>query len=259
MYIIEAKALKKTYRVGETSQEVLRGVNLQISEGEFIAIVGRSGAGKSTLLYQLSALDVPTSGDVLVAGQSIGELTEAEIVEFRLYTLGYIFQDYALIPDLSAIENIITPLLMRGLTWDEAYEKGIKALTAVSLIDKAKNLPSQLSGGEQQRVSIARAIAGEPKILFADEPTANLDSVSGQVIIELLSHLHSQGQTIVMVTHETEYSHYCDRVIMLSDGLVVSDVKNQPNFNKKYEREEVDRSSGAMIHTPAPHVPQNNI
>jgi putative ABC transport system ATP-binding protein len=219
--IIEARALRKIFRTGEVEQEVLRGIDLHVAEGEFVAIMGRSGAGKSTLLYQLSALDEPTSGEIFVAGQLITHLNEVELADFRLYTLGYIFQDYALIPELSAIENIITPLLMRGMSWEEAMVLGTKALVSVNLENKAEHLPAQLSGGEQQRVSIARAVAGQPKILFADEPTANLDSVSGKMVIELLSYLHKQGQTIVMVTHEVEYTRYCDRTILLEDGAIL--------------------------------------
>lgn len=222
MNIIEAIGLRKTFENGEVTQEVLKGVDVSVGAGEFVAIMGRSGAGKSTLLYQLSALDEPTSGRVLVDGHDLGGMSEAEIAEFRLYTMGYVFQDYALIPDLSGVENIITPLLMRGMSWGEAEGLALAALDAVGLREKGNSLPSQMSGGEQQRVSIARAIAGRPKIIFADEPTANLDSVSGQAVIDLLTTLHNTyKQTIVMVTHEVEYTTACDRVIRLEDGMIV--------------------------------------
>ncbi|MCA9358272.1 ABC transporter ATP-binding protein [Candidatus Kaiserbacteria bacterium] len=222
MNIIETVGLRKTFTNGDVEQEVLKGVDVSVAAGEFVAIMGRSGAGKSTLLYQLSALDEPTTGRVVVDGQDLSLMTEAEVTEFRLYTMGYVFQDYALIPDLSAAENIITPLLMRGIAWGEAEELALAALDAVGLTTKANNLPSQLSGGEQQRVSIARAIAGRPKIIFADEPTANLDSVSGKAVIDLLISLHrTYKQTIVMVTHEAEYTAFCDRVIHLEDGQIM--------------------------------------
>jgi putative ABC transport system ATP-binding protein len=150
-------------------------------------------------------------------------LSEEERTRFRLNTLGYIFQDYALVPDLSAEENVMLPLLMRGLAWQDARTTARAALDAVGLAGKYQNLPGQLSGGEQQRVSIARAVAGKPKILFADEPTANLDSISGQQVISLLSELHKNGQTIVMVTHEREYAQSADRIINMEDGRIVGE------------------------------------
>lgn len=221
MSLIIGTSIYKTFKNGSVEQSVLRGIDIQIDAGEFVAIMGRSGAGKSTLLYQLSALDRPSAGEVIIDGRQVLDFGEEELVKFRLYTLGYIFQDYALIPDLTAIENVLTPLLMRGMDWDEAYGLAQGALRSVGLEGKETSAPSEMSGGEQQRVSIARAIAGKPKILFADEPTANLDSVSGQQVIDLLKSLHEGGQTIVMVTHEPEYAQGCDRVIYLEDGQVV--------------------------------------
>ena len=220
--IITATQVRKTFGTGELANEVLKGIDFSVQRGEFVAIMGKSGAGKSTLLYQLSALDTPTSGAIEIDGQDILRLGKAALVDFRLYTLGYIFQDYALIPDLTAMENIITPLLMRGTSWEKAHALGLAALQSVDLPGKENNLPSQLSGGEQQRVSVARAIVGQPKILFADEPTANLDSASGRAVIDLLATLHKKGQTIVMVTHEHEYTNHCDRIVHLDDGQIVS-------------------------------------
>lgn len=223
MNIIEGIGIRKTFGSGPVAQEVLRGVTLSIRAGEFVAIMGRSGAGKSTLLYQLSALDEPTSGRVIIDGHDLTEMSADDIMAFRLFTMGYVFQDYALIPDLSAKENVITPLLMRGMSWSEAEQLAVQSLEAVGLAAKVASLPAQMSGGEQQRVSIARAIAGRPKILFADEPTANLDSVSGRAVIDLLTTLHhSQRQTIVMVTHEEEYTAGCDRIIRLEDGQIIA-------------------------------------
>lgn len=220
MTIIQGTNITRAFGQGDLKTTVLKGIDITVTEGEFVAIMGKSGAGKSTLLYQLSALDRPTSGDIMIDGKNILALAESELVSFRLYTLGYIFQDYALIPELTAGENVVLPLLMRGLDWATARKTATDALTAVGLPDKYDNLPSQLSGGEQQRVSIARAVAGKPKIIFADEPTANLDSVSGKTVIDLLSQLHREGQTIVMVTHEPEYTINCNRIIHLEDGLV---------------------------------------
>lgn len=204
---------------------VLRGIDIAIEEGEFVAIMGKSGAGKSTLLYQLSVLDHPTEGVVIIDGTNVAELSEREQTSFRLRTLGYVFQDYALVPDLSARENVMIPILMRGVDWTKAREMSDAALVAVGLDCKFENLPAQLSGGEQQRVAIARAVAGNPKILFADEPTANLDSVSGSAIIELLGELNRGGQTIVMVTHEDEYTQFCNRIIYMEDGVITGEKK----------------------------------
>lgn len=220
MSIITGKNICKSYGKDTLENKVLKNIDIEVSAGEFVAIMGKSGAGKSTLLYQLSALDKPTSGEITIDGKNILDFGESELVNFRLYTLGYIFQDYALIPDLNVTENVLTPLLMRGIDWKTAQKISKEVIDSVGLEGKYNNLPSQLSGGEQQRVSVARAIAGKPKILFADEPTANLDSVSGRSVIDLLAKLNAEGQTIVMVTHEEEYANHCNRIIRLEDGVV---------------------------------------
>lgn len=223
MNIIEAKNIHRKFGKGNLVTHVLKGININVSEGEFIAIMGKSGAGKSTLMYQLSALDEPTDGEILIDNTDIIGLDEKARTNFRLNTLGYVFQDYALVPDLSARENVMMPLLMRGWAWSEAEKKADEAIDSVAMVGKYHNLPSQLSGGEQQRVAVARAIAGEPKILFADEPTANLDSVSGIQIIDLITELHNRGQTVVMVTHEPEYAENCDRIIWMEDGKIMNE------------------------------------
>ncbi len=224
-FIITAKNIHRSFTSGDLVTHVLRGIDVSVRTGEFVAIMGKSGAGKSTLMYQLSVLDRPTDGSLRIDGVDVLSLSESEQTRFRLNTLGYVFQDYALVPDLSARENVMVPLLMRGMSWEEAKHKSDTAIDDVGLKGKYRNLPSQLSGGEQQRVAIARAIAGSPKIIFADEPTANLDSISGKAIIELLDCLHKNGQTIVMVTHEEEYAAGCDRIIFMEDGLVVREKK----------------------------------
>ncbi|MEK7136320.1 MAG: ABC transporter ATP-binding protein [Patescibacteria group bacterium] len=219
--MIEIKQLNKSYESGAVVTKVLQEINLAVPNGEFLAIMGKSGAGKSTLLYQMSLLDMPSSGEVIIDGVDTAKLSEKERTSFRLNRLGYIFQDYALMPDLTALENVLVPLLMLGLQNSEAKAMAIEALDAVGLAHRHNNRPSQLSGGEQQRVSIARAIAHQPDILFADEPTANLDSVSGQAVLEVMRRLHTQDkQTIVMVTHELEYAEAADRVIYLEDGKI---------------------------------------
>lgn len=224
--IITAKNIRRTFETGNIISHVLKGIDLTIYKGEFIAIMGKSGAGKSTLMYQLSVLDEPTTGEITINDIDVINLTEQERTDFRLNTLGYIFQNYALVPDLSASENVMLPLLMRGFNWDKAKEIANSTIDSVGMEGKYNSLPADLSGGEQQRVSIARAIAGKPKILFADEPTANLDSISGKQVIDLITDLNKNyGQTVVMVTHEREYATNCNRIINLEDGLIVSEEK----------------------------------
>ncbi|QQR64573.1 ABC transporter ATP-binding protein [Candidatus Kaiserbacteria bacterium] len=218
--MISAFGIHKYFIEADTSLHVIKNVSLSVRENEFIAIMGKSGAGKSTLMYQLSALDKPSEGSITVAGTDILALNEDELTIFRLNTLGYVFQDYALILDLTAFENVILPLLMRNMKWDEAENLAHTALERVGLETRYTHLPNKMSGGEQQRVAIARAIAGRPKILFADEPTANLDSVSGRRIIDLLAEINQSGQTVVMVTHEAEYTDKCNRIIFLEDGVI---------------------------------------
>lgn len=224
--LIIGTGITKSFGTGDLITHVLRGIDITIMEGEFVAIMGKSGAGKSTLMYQLSVLDEPTTGTISVAGIETTTLSEKEQTDFRLHTLGYVFQDYALVPDLSAEENVLLPLMMRGIRKDDARIVAREAIDSVGLAGKYKNLPSELSGGEQQRIAIARAVAGKPRILFADEPTANLDSVSGEQIIALLTSLNKEhGQTIVMVTHEREYAQSADRIINMEDGRIVSEDK----------------------------------
>ncbi len=220
--IIKIENLTKTFVNGDRITSVLKDISLSIAEGDFVALVGRSGAGKSTLLYQMSLLDMPTSGEVYIDGVKTSELTSEERTDFRLYNLGYVFQDYAIIPELTALENVALPLLMQGKSKEESFEQAAKTLSDIGLGDRLHNLPSGLSGGQQQRVSIARALVHEPKILFADEPTANLDSESGELVMNLFLELNARGQTIVLVTHEEEYARQAKQVIRLSDGQIVS-------------------------------------
>jgi len=224
--MIEVKNLKKAFRDGEIITEVLKGIDFVCKSGDFVAIMGRSGAGKSTLLYQISLLDEPTSGEIKIDGVNVLNLSSAERTSFRLSKLGYVFQDYALLPEMTALENVVLPLLMLNYPEKDAYEKATEHLTTVGLKDRLNNLPGQLSGGEQQRVSIARAIAHDPKILFADEPTANLDNESSRIIMDIFKELHKGGQTIIMVTHEVEYSKFAERIVHLDNGKIISIEKN---------------------------------
>ena len=221
--IITATGIYRHFGEDNLCTEVLKGIDISVAEGEFLAIMGKSGAGKSTLMYQLSVLDTPNQGSLMIDGTDVTVLSEEERTAFRLSTLGYVFQNYALVPDLSAEENVMLPLLMRGFSWGKAKDRARHSLTNVGLENKFTNLPAELSGGEQQRVAVARALTGKPKIIFADEPTANLDSVSGTQVIDLLVHLHKDyGQTIVMVTHEEEYASDCDRILYMEDGVITS-------------------------------------
>lgn len=225
--MIKIKNLTKKYVTKHLETSVLKGIDLEVPEGEFLGIMGKSGAGKSTLMYQIGLLDHPTGGEIILNGVNTENLSTEERTQMRLTTLGYVFQDYALIPELTAAENVMIPIIMQGNSLDAARKVAADMLEKVGLSHRIDNKPSQLSGGEQQRVSIARAMAHEPKILFADEPTANLDTASGQSIIELFKDLNKKGQTIVMVTHEEEYAKYCDRVVYLEDGKIVREVKHK--------------------------------
>jgi len=221
MKLIEVKKIIKTYYNGDIETPVLKGIDFSIKKGEFVAIMGRSGAGKSTLLYQIGLLDVPTSGEIIINGKDVSKFTEKERTNFRLKELGYVFQDYALLPDLTAVENVLLPIIMQGIDKKKAHEMAAEALATVGMADKLNNLPSQLSGGEQQRVSVARAVAHKPDILFADEPTANLDNKSSDLVMDLFQELNKAGQTIVMVTHENRYGKFGDRIVTIDDGKII--------------------------------------
>lgn len=225
--MIKAKNITKKFETGDETLYAVKDVSFEVKEGEFVAITGRSGSGKSTLMYQLGLLDHPTSGEVILDGHEVTSISNEARTEIRLNDLGYIFQDYALLPELTAAENVAVPLMMQGLTKEEAMKKAEESLQRIGLGDRLNHVPSELSGGQQQRVSIARAIAHEPKIIFADEPTANLDSESSRLVLENLIELNRRGQTILMVTHEPEYTLVADRIITLSDGEIESDIRNK--------------------------------
>lgn len=218
--IIKVKNLKKTY-LGRVPTHALIDINFEIKKGEFIALMGRSGSGKSTLLHQLGLLDSPSSGDIIIDGKSLTGLSEKEKARFRLEKLGYVFQSYALLPELSAIESVYLPLMLLGFSKKDYLAKAKDILSKVGLADRLDHLPKELSGGEQQRVAIARALVNDPLILFADEPTANLDTESSMAILKLFRELNKKiGQTIIMVTHEPDDKKYVDRVIYLKDGVI---------------------------------------
>ncbi len=218
--IIEVKNLKKTYE-GVVPTYALKNINFGVEKGEFLALMGRSGSGKSTLLHQLGLLDTPTAGEIIVDGVNLMSFTEKQKAEFRLKKLGYVFQSYALLPELTALESVYLPLMLSGVPKKEYIKKATEMLTKVGLAKRLNHLPKEMSGGEQQRVAIARALVNDPVILFADEPTANLDSESSLTVLKLFRELNKTiGQTIIMVTHEPDDRKYVDRVIWLKDGVI---------------------------------------
>ncbi len=225
--MITTTNLQRSFVSGSVETRVLKGIDFELAEGEFIAIMGRSGAGKSTFLYQLSLLDEPTGGEIVIDGEKTHQMSPDEKTRFRLSRFGFVFQDYALLPELTALENVALPLLMQGYERSQAYSMATRALERMRLGGRLSNRPSQLSGGEQQRVSIARAVAHEPKLLFADEPTANLDNESSKIVMSIFEELHQAGQTIIMVTHEEEYAHHAQKIVRMDDGLIVSTTKTR--------------------------------
>ena len=217
MAILEAKALNKTYTVDHQNITVLNDISLTVEPGEFLVITGSSGSGKTTLLTLLSGLDKPTSGRVFIDQQDITEASEDDLAPLRNRMIGFVFQSFYLIPSMSAIENIMFPAELQGLS--NAKEKARLLLERVGLSDRADNLPSQLSGGEKQRVSLCRAMINAPKLLFADEPTGNLDSKNGRIVFEQLVEMKTeQGATLILVTHNPEFTADADRVLKLKDG-----------------------------------------
>jgi putative ABC transport system ATP-binding protein len=223
--MIELKNITKTVRSGTDDLTILADVSLEIPDGQFVAITGASGSGKSTLLGLIAGLDAPSSGEILIDGESITEMNEDGLARLRSDKLGFVFQSFHLIPSLTAFENILIPLEIRGDK--DASERAAKLLEEVDLTNRGHHYPNELSGGEQQRVAIARAFANNPKILLADEPTGNLDSRNGQHIFELMTALHDDKKTtLILVTHDQELAEKAERQIRLRDGKIISDKKN---------------------------------
>jgi putative ABC transport system ATP-binding protein len=223
--MIEISELRKTYQMGNVEVKALDGVTLTIEKGEFLGIMGPSGSGKTTLLHMLGLLDLPTSGKIVIDGLDILKLTDYEKTMFRLYKLGYVFQDYALVPDLTVMENVsLTAMLRKDRTEEQLKKDSFEILQKIGLFDRRDHLPRELSGGQQQRVSLARAMVNKPDILFADEPCANLDTENSKIVLELFKEINeSMRQTIVMVSHEDWHKDYFHRIIRLRDGKIVSD------------------------------------
>lgn len=221
--LIELKKIYKIYQMGDTAVHALDGVDLSIEKGEFVAIVGQSGSGKSTAMNIIGCLDVPTSGSYHLNGVDVSTMKDDEQAEIRNKMLGFIFQQYNLLPRLNVRENVELSLLYAGIGAEERKERATKALKRVGLLDKAKNMPNQLSGGQQQRVSIARALAGDPSVILADEPTGALDSKTSRDVLTFLQELNREGNTIVLITHDNSIAVRARRIVRLQDGKIIYD------------------------------------
>jgi putative ABC transport system ATP-binding protein len=221
--LIHMSDVKKIFYTDEVETHALAGIHLEINKGEYVSISGPSGCGKSTLLSILGLLDSPTEGEYWINNKEVSDLPMSERARIRNREIGFIFQSFNLIGDLTVYENVELPLTYRGMKSSERKERVHSALERVGMAHRAKHLPSQLSGGQQQRVAVARAVAGDPLILLADEPTGNLDSTNGEAVMDLMRELHAAGATICMVTHDPRYARYADRSINLFDGLVVEE------------------------------------
>ncbi|WP_010239196.1 ABC transporter ATP-binding protein [Clostridium arbusti] len=218
--MIEVNNVSKTYKMGKELVTALNDVSVKINDGEFVAIVGPSGSGKSTLMHLVGGLDTPTSGSICVDGKDISKLKDKQMSKYRNETIGFVFQAFNLENTQTALENVMMPLIFAGVNGKERKVKAKKALEMVGLADKIKHRPSEMSGGQRQRVSIARALVNEPQIIFADEPTGNLDSKNGELIMKLLNDLNQKGYTIIMVTHNMDEARNSKRIIKIKDGQV---------------------------------------
>jgi len=226
--VLELRNVVKSYHVGEQEIQALRGVDFALRKGEFVAIMGSSGAGKSTMLQISSLLDNPTSGEIYLHGEDVSRKSEADLAHVRNKEIGFVFQQFNLLPKVSALENVALPLVYANKSKMERYLAAKAMLEKVGLGDRLMNSRAQLSGGQQQRVAIARALVNDPTILFADEPTGNLDSTAGDEIMAMFSELHDEGRTIIMVTHEPDIAAFAARLIVMKDGKIMKDTKQKP-------------------------------
>jgi len=229
-FVIEVQNLTRDYHLGETVVHALRGVTMSVASGEMVGIMGPSGSGKSTLMHLVGCLDTPTEGSVRIRGQDVSSLRETELAVVRNRRVGFVFQQFNLLPRISVLENVATPLLYAGVPARERRDQAAAALENVGLGDRLRHRPNELSGGQRQRVAVARALVTGPSIILADEPTGNLDSTTGKAILELFKVINSSGTTVLIVTHDMGIAEICPRVVYLRDGLIESETGNSRVF-----------------------------
>ena len=236
--IIDCRKICRDFPIGDSYVQILKNVDLQVEEGEYVAIMGPSGSGKSTLMNILGCLDTPTSGELFLDGVDVGKCTDDELSDLRLYKLGFVFQNYQLLARQTALENVELPLTYAKVPRDERRERAFEALKKVGLEDRVNHEPSRLSGGQKQRVAIARAIVNNPKLILADEPTGALDSTSGRQIMELFHSLNDEGMSILMITHDIDIAAHAKRIAIIRDGVLNLDAEKDPMIiTKRKERE----------------------
>lgn len=243
--MISIQGVTKVYGMGSTTVHALAGIDLQVGEGEMVAIMGPSGSGKSTLMNIIGCLDRPTAGKYILAGQEVGAIDDNQRAEVRNHHIGFIFQGFNLLPKLTALQNVETPLIYRGITARTRREMALGALREVGLGDRGHHRPAELSGGQQQRVAVARALASQPSILLGDEPTGALDSRTGQEVLALFQELNTRGRTVVLVTHDERVAAHCKRIVRLRDGKIISDQTPAERLDARVELEKLGPPPGA--------------
>lgn len=225
--VIDIKGIRRDFPLGQEIVKVLKGIDLQIEEGEYVALMGPSGSGKSTLMNLLGCLDTPTEGSYMLSGQDVSNMSDDELAEIRNKEIGFVFQTFNLLPRTTALDNVALPMVYAGATKSQRHKRAEEVLTDVGLADRMDHRPNQLSGGQRQRVAVGRALVNKPSIILADEPTGNLDSKTSLEIMNLFDAIHAKGNTVILVTHEEEVAAHAHRVIRLRDGIVESDVRNK--------------------------------
>ncbi len=225
--IIDIKGITRDFQLGSETVNVLKGINLLINKGEYVALMGPSGSGKSTLMNILGCLDTPTSGSYILNGKQVSEMHDDELAEIRNKEIGFVFQTFNLMPRTTALDNVALPMVYAGFSKDERNKRATEVLTQVGLADRMDHKPNQLSGGQRQRVAVGRALVNKPSIILADEPTGNLDSKTSVEIMKLFGEIHANGNTVILVTHEEDIAAHAHRIIRLRDGIIENDIQNK--------------------------------